>query len=151
MANEGRKNQLFLVGDSHAKKVSYRYQELYRQSLKSNTSAELPTFLAALLEAHVLAESSHLLNFTRELVRLYKPTRILFTCNWLRYFCKGLDEELAEPHKCDLVLAAKQIDEFVNFMEEIRSKGVDVVATKIAINNIQYSPFHMVDNGGVIQ
>jgi hypothetical protein len=62
-----------------------------------------------------------------------------------------LDEELAEPHKCDLVLAAKQIDEFVNFMEEIRSKGVDVVATKIAINNIQYSPFHMVDNGGVIQ
>ncbi len=28
---------------------------------------------------------------------------------------------------------------------------MDVVATKIAINNIQYSPFHMVDNSGVIQ
>ena len=52
------------------------------------------------------------------------------------YFCKGLDDELSEPHKCDFGQAAKQIDEFVNFLKEIRSKGVDVVATKIDINNI---------------
>lgn len=67
------------------------------------------------------------------------------------YFCKGLDDELSEPHKCDFELGARQIDDFVSFLKEIRSKGVDVVATKIDINNIQYSPFHMVDNNGVIQ
>lgn len=45
----------------------------------------------------------------------------------------------------------RMIDEFVRFLVEVRGKGVEVVATKIEINNIQYSPFHMVDNNGVIQ
>ena len=43
------------------------------------------------------------------------------------------------------------IDEFVNYLVEIRSKGVDVVATKIEINNVQYSPFRMIDNNGVLE
>lgn len=72
-----------------------------------------------------------MLNFTRELVKTYNPTRILFTCNWLIYFCKPLDDELSEPHRCDFELGAKMIDEFVNYLVEIRSKGVDVVASKI--------------------
>ncbi len=58
---------------------------------------------------------------------------------------------MSEPHKCDFELGKRMIDEFVRFLVEIRGKGVDVVATKIEINNIQYSPFHMVDNNGVIQ
>ena len=142
---------MFVIGDSHAKKVTYRFQQLFHDSLKSNTSDSLPTILAAISEAHSLSESSLLLNYTRDLVKTYKPTRILFTCNWLIYFCKDLDEEFSEPHKCDFELGAKLIDEFVKFVLEIRSKGVDVVATKIEMNNIQYSPFHMIDKGGVLE
>ena len=110
VANEGRKNRLFIVGDSHAKKVTYRFQQLFWDSLKANTSDSLPTILAAISEAHAIVESSPLLNFTRELVKTYKPTRILFTCNWLIYMCKPLEQELSETHQCNFESGVKQID-----------------------------------------
>lgn len=90
VANDGKDNKLFLIGDSHIMKISYHFQELFRKSKLENTIDDFPTILTALRRGFIMGEENALLNFTRKLVHNYRPQRILFAWNWLYYFCKDL-------------------------------------------------------------
>jgi hypothetical protein len=101
VANDGQENQLFLIGDSHVEKISYRFQELFRRSQIKGTLDKFPTVLAALRRGIIMGEENSLLNFTRTLVQKHKPKRILFVWNWIYYFCKNLKTPINVPANCD--------------------------------------------------
>lgn len=45
-ANEGRQNLVLLIGDSHALKASYRFQQIYLDAKEKNKLDEFPTIVA---------------------------------------------------------------------------------------------------------
>lgn len=43
VANEGRENQLFIMGDSHSLRISYHFQQLFWDSLRQGRGGSFPT------------------------------------------------------------------------------------------------------------
>jgi hypothetical protein len=150
VANNGQENRLFLIGDSHLEKISYRFQELFRRSQIKGTLDRFPTVLAALRRGVIMGEENSLLNFTRELVKKHKPKRILFVWNWIYYFCKDLKTPMHLPANCDKQLAKSHIFQFINFVLEFRKQGIEVYTNGVDINHLQYLPENMFDGNGFI-
>ncbi len=148
--NDGQENQLFLIGDSHLEKISYRFQELFRRSQIKGTLDKFPTVLAALRRGIIMGEENLLLNFTRELVKKHKPKRILFVWNWIYYFCKDLKTPMHVPANCDIQLAKSHISQFINFVLEFQKQGIEVYTNGVDINHLQYLPENMFDANGFI-
>ncbi len=101
LENDGQENQLFLIGDLHLEKISYRFQELFRRSQIKGTLDKFPTVLAALNRGVIMGEENSLLNTTRTLVQKHKPKRTLFVWNWIYYFCKDLQTPINVPANCN--------------------------------------------------
>lgn len=97
MSNEGQENEVFIVGDSHARFLSVRLQQLYEESKKRNETDKFPTIVSLCHSAHAYLFDSAPLAKTTEMYRTftaffqryfkqYKPKRILSMNRWLGYW-----------------------------------------------------------------
>ena len=90
------------------------------------------------------------MNFTRQLVREYKPQRMLISCNWPGYVCKNVCCDNDREPTCEYGKFDAYLTQFVNFMLEMRNQGVEVHALAVDINYWNYAPTSLVDADGII-
>ena len=127
VANEGRSNQLFVIGDSHAVRLSYRFQQLYFDSKTANKTDQFPTVVTmALLERPLNAEN-YLLQFSIDMIKKHRPKRVLFLCHWFIYYCRNYPE-------CNYGKFETDIKELVEKIKEVQALGVELFTQNIELH-----------------
>ena len=70
-------------------KISYRFQQLFRDSVKNNKTDEFPTIVSIIRRAFALVPSNYVLNYSLSMIKHYKPKRVLLACHWIVYSVKN--------------------------------------------------------------
>ena len=103
VANEGVDNKFLLIGDSHGLKLSYRFQQLFKESRVKGNLDNFPTIIA-IINFGILSNKDqwHDLQFIREFVAEHKIPRILIANHFLPKWCEHMDFLEGNQATCDM-------------------------------------------------